>query len=155
MSVDELGEYGMQRMTDDEIAGFLSSQRTGVLGLPTAGSPYLLPISYGYDGDSRLYFTYVLGASSRKESLSDSADRASFLVFSVDSMFIWESVLLEGTIDELPESEWDTALEALTGVWRPGIYEEAELSRGATIYAFDVEERSGVKHTAVPPGFEA
>ena len=154
MSVDELGEYGMERMDDDEIAQFLATQKTGVLGLPSDGGPYLVPITYGYDGDSRVFFTFVLGASSRKEALSDRAESATFLVFRVDSMFVWESVLLSGAIAPLPESEWDVALAELADAWRPEVYEQANLSRGTRIYAFEIEDRSGIKHASVPPGFE-
>lgn len=154
MSVDELGEYGMERMDADEIAQFLATQKTGVLGLPSDGGPYLVPITYGYDGDSRLFFTFVLGASSRKEALSDRAESATFLVFRVDSMFVWESVLLSGAIAPLPESEWDVALAELADAWRPEVYEQANLSRGTRIYAFEIEDRSGIKHASVPPGFE-
>jgi len=154
MSVDELGEYGMERMDADEIAQFLATQKTGVLGLPSDGGPYLVPITYGYDGDSRVFFTFVLGASSRKEALSDRAESATFLVFRVDSMFVWESVLLSGAIAPLPESEWDVALAELADAWRPEVYEQANLSRGTRIYAFEIEDRSGIKHASVPPGFE-
>jgi nitroimidazol reductase NimA-like FMN-containing flavoprotein (pyridoxamine 5'-phosphate oxidase superfamily) len=154
MSVNELGEYGMERMNADEIGQFLATQKTGVLGLPSEDGPYLLPLTYGYDGESRLYFTFVLGASSRKETLSERAEHATFLVFQVDSMFVWESVLLSGSIEPLPESEWDVALAELTDAWRPEVYEQADLSRGVHIYAFDVEDRSGIKHASVPPGFQ-
>jgi nitroimidazol reductase NimA-like FMN-containing flavoprotein (pyridoxamine 5'-phosphate oxidase superfamily) len=154
MSVDELGEYGMERMDADEIGQFLATQKTGVLGLPSENGPYMLPLTYGYDGDSRLFFTFVLGASSRKETLSDRAENATFLVFQVDSMFVWESVLLSGSIETLPESQRDVALEALTGAWRPDVYEQAELTGGARIYAFGIEDWSGIKHTSTPTGFE-
>jgi nitroimidazol reductase NimA-like FMN-containing flavoprotein (pyridoxamine 5'-phosphate oxidase superfamily) len=155
MSVDELGEYGMERMNADEIAQFLATQRTGVLGLPSEDGPYLLPLTYGYDGESRLFFTFVLGASSRKEMLSERADSATFLVFQVDSMFVWESVLLSGRIEPLPESEWDEALAELTDAWRLAVFEQADLSGGIRIYAFEIEERSGFGHVSVPPEFRA
>lgn len=153
MSVDELTDHGMERMADDEIGAFLANQRTGVLGLPSEDGPYLLPLTYGYDGESRLFFTFVLGASSRKETLSDRSEHAAFLVYRVDSMFAWESVLLSGRIEALPEPEWDAALDVLTDAWRPEIYEEAALSRGAQLYAFEIEDRSGVRHTSLPPEF--
>lgn len=155
MSVDELGEYGMERMNADEITQFLATQRTGVLGLPSEDGPYLLPLTYGYDGESRLFFTFVLGASSRKETLSERADSATFLVFQVDSMFVWESVLLSGRIEPLPESEWDVALAELTDAWRPAVFEQADLSGGIRIYAFEIEERSGFRHASVPPEFQS
>ena len=80
MTVDELGAYGLERLSDDEINAFLANQRMGVLGLPTGDGPYMLPLSFGFDGESRLYFTYVLGGGSRKARLSDRADDASFPV---------------------------------------------------------------------------
>lgn len=39
MTIDELGGYGMQRMTDEEIENFLGMQSQGVLGLSAAGRP--------------------------------------------------------------------------------------------------------------------
>lgn len=156
MSVDELGEYGLERMDADDVDAFLSSQRTGVLGLPTRTNPYLLPLTFGYDDDaSRLFFTYVLGATSRKRDLSERAERATFLVYSVDSMFVWESVVLTGTISELPKSEWQTAMDALSDAWRPDVFEETDLSGGVAIYQFDVADRSGIKYASLPPGFDA
>ncbi len=154
MSVDELSDYGMARMDDTEIETFLANQRMGILGLPTAEAPYLLPLSFGYDGDERLYLTFVLGASSRKESLSDQAEYARFLVYKADSAFNWESVLLTGTIDELPEREWDDVEDVLAEAWNPDIFDQAELSRGVTVYAFRIEDRTGIKHTGLPAGFE-
>lgn len=154
MSIHELGEYGMDRMTDEEIDAFLSSQGTAVLGLPADAGPYMLPLTYGYGGGSRLFFTYVLGASSRKERLSERADRATALVFQYDSPFNWESVLLAGPIDELPATEWDTAIDSYSGGWRPELFRDADLSRGVTIYELDVEERSGIRHAGLPPEFQ-
>jgi hypothetical protein len=155
MSVDELAEYGMERMDDDDIDAFLSTQRTGVLGLPTETNPYLLPLTFGYDdGESRLLFTFVLGATSRKRDLTERAEQATFLVYSVDSMFVWESVMLSGSISELPESDWKTAMDALSDAWRPEIFEEADLSGGVAIYQFVIEDRSGIKYASLPPRFD-
>lgn len=154
MSIDELREYGLAEMDDSEIQGFLSSQKTGVLGLPEENGPYLLPLSFGYDGDSRLYFTYLLGSTSRKERLSGSADAASFLVFKVDTMYNWESVLLSGTIAPVPESEWDDLEEVLNDAWRPSLFETATLSGAVKVYEFRIDDRTGIKHQGLPPAFE-
>jgi hypothetical protein len=154
MSVRELQELGLETMSDDEIEGFLAGQGVGVLGLPTEGAPYMLPLSYDYDGDGRLYFTYLLGEESRKATLTEQAERASFLVYSADSAFNWESVLLEGTLRE-PDPEEPTApRDGTDRAWRPDILEQAELSCGVTVYIFDIEEQHGIKHTGLPPGFE-
>jgi uncharacterized protein len=154
MTVDELAEYGVNRMDDAEIRDFLLNQGMGVLGLPTEDTPYLLPMSYGFDGDSRLYFTYVLGDDSRKDRLSDRSESAAFLAYSADTMFVWESVLLTGTLDEVPEDEWDDVREAMAVAWRPDLFREASRVEGVKVYRLEVEERSGIKHVGLPPGFE-
>ncbi|WP_136718415.1 pyridoxamine 5'-phosphate oxidase family protein [Halorientalis salina] len=153
MSVDELADIGLERMTDSEIQSFLSNQGMGVLGLPTEGAPYLLPLSFGYDGGSQLYFTYVLGESSRKEELSDLAETARFLVYKADTMFSWESVLLTGTIEGLPESTWDEAIAAFENAWSPDIFREADLTRKIKIYEFHIDDQVGIKHMGLPEGF--
>lgn len=141
-------------MDDDAIEAFLSNRGTAVLGLPAPDGPYLLPLTYGYDGGARLYFTYVLGAGSRKEELTERADRATALVFRFDSPFVWESVLATGPIEELPATEWDAAIESFDAGWRPELFRDAELSRGIAIYALEIDERSGVRHTGLPSAFQ-
>lgn len=80
ITINELSDYGITKIDNDEIPGFLSSQSVGVLGLPTADAPVMRPLSFAYDGESRVYFLYILGSESRKEDLSDRADVARFLV---------------------------------------------------------------------------
>ena len=152
MTVDELGEYGMERMDDDAITGFLSARNMGVLGLPTGEEPYLLPMSYGFDGGRRLYFFYVVGADSRKADLSAAADSASFLVYSAETVFNWESVLLQGTLHELPTVKRAELADAAIPGWRPELFETASESEATLLYEFRIEEWDGVRHTGLPPG---
>lgn len=156
MTVDELREFGLAELTDDEISAFLSSQRVGVLALPgdeSDRSPYVLPISYGYDGDDRLYLTYVLGASSRKATLTESSEAARFLVFTVDSLYSWESVLLTGRLEPVPEDRWDDLESILSDAWRPELFASAVDEQQVRVYAFRIDDQSGVKHQGLPPGF--
>lgn len=153
MTVTALEEFGLERMSDHEIRAFLANQGMGVLGLPTAGdAPYLLPMSFGFDGGSSLYFTYVLGSESRKGRLSETAEEAGFLVYSARTMFTWESVFLTGEIDAVPPEEWDDLGGVLQGAWRPALLEEAIAAGDVGVYRFDVREQSGIKHTGLPPG---
>lgn len=154
MSIDELQEYGLAEMTDSDVQSFLSAQKMGILGLPGEDVPYLLPMSYGYDGDSRLYFTYLQGSSSRKATLSEAADVASFLVLSVDTMYNWQSALLTGSISTVPETAWDEIEEILSEVWRPALLEDATLSGDLAVYEFRIDEQTGVTHQGLPPGLE-
>ncbi|RQH02414.1 pyridoxamine 5'-phosphate oxidase family protein [Natrarchaeobius oligotrophus] len=153
MTVDELSNYGLEPMDDDEIEQFLSTKSLGVLGLPAAGAPYLLPMSYGFDGESRLYFIYVVGAESRKATLSDRTETASFLVYSAETMFHWQSVLTRGTIRSLSEDERSAVADAETPTWRPELLEAAGELEETRFYELRIEEWSGIRHSIKPPTF--
>ena len=154
MTVEQLEAYGMEQMREADIEDFLVSQRTGVLGLAAEGTPYLVPLSFGYDGGTSLYFTYVAAPKSRKARLSDRNDLASFLVYSVESAFNWRSVLLTGTISEVPESEWGDHAEAMSdNAWHPDLFERAKSSGRVLVYRFSIEDWSGLRHAGLPPGF--
>lgn len=154
MSIDALEEYGLKQMNETEIKNFLTAQGAGILGLPNEPVPYLLPMSYGFDGDRQLYFTYFVGPGSRKDSLSDRADAASFLVYRADSAFSWESVLLEGQIEALSPSEWEALGDATDGGWRPELFTAGSTEGNVSFYEFTIDAQTGVKHTGLPPGFE-
>lgn len=153
MTIDELTAYGMDRMDDEEIESYLKFQRVGVLALPTTDAPYLLPMAYGYDGGSHLYFNYVVGAESRKVELSDIADIASFLVYKAETMFHWRSVSLTGSIRRFPKAEYDTLTEAQIPAWRPELLETASETEQTQVYEFHIEEQTGIKHSIRPPSY--
>ena len=154
MTVDELESHGLVRMDDAEIRGFLASQSTGVLGLPAEDAPYLIPMSFGFDGEA-LYFSYVLGAESRKAALTEEGAPARFLVYRVDTTFNWESALLSGTIEAIPDPERDAVMETVRITWRPELFERAEGTEEVRLYRFRVADWTGVKHTGLPPAFES
>ncbi len=154
MTIDTLGEYGIARMEDVEVRGFLSSQHVGVLGLPAEGAPYLCPMSFWFDGTDRVYFPYVVGARSHKAALSDEAAIARLLVYRAETAFNWRSVLLTGPIDEVPEDERDAVEAELDVAWRPALFERAGESETTALYALRIDEQSGIKHLGLPPGFD-
>lgn len=153
MTIDELSEYGMHRMDDDEVEGFLASHSLGVLGLSTEGAPFLIPMSYGFDGGSRLYFFFVVGRESRKAELASEAESASFLVYSAETLFNWSSVLLTGTLRRLPEEKRSDLSEAHAPGWRPELFEAASETEETQLYEFRIREWTGIRHTGLPPGF--
>jgi len=154
MTIDELSDYGMDRMNDDEIRGFLSSQSVGVLGLPTENVPVMRPLFFWYDGDSQIYFLYVIGPGSQKEDLSDRADVARFLVYNVDTPFMWTSVLLTGPISDVPESEREPIEDVMEMRWRPDLFEQAGTSENTKLYQLQIEDQAGITHRGLPPAFD-
>ncbi|MBX0295802.1 pyridoxamine 5'-phosphate oxidase family protein [Haloarcula nitratireducens] len=153
MTVESMREYGLEHMADDEMRNFLSNQRMGVIGLPATDAPYLVPISFGYDGESSLYFTFVGGPDSRKRTLMDAAETVRFLTYSAQSVFNWQSLMLTGAVSRVPEAEWDRLADVLQGVWRPEVFEAAIAAEEVVVYRLDVDEWAGIKHTGLPPGF--
>ena len=153
MTLEELERYGLETMREEEIEAMLASHSVGVLGLPAEDMPYLVPLSYAYDDDS-LYFTYLLGKESRKERLTEAVERGRFLVYDANSMFRWESVVVDGTFRKVPPSEWGDLAEVLAEAWRPRLFETASTARHVSIYAFDIVETSGIKQTDLPPGMQ-
>ena len=153
MTIDELEAYGTERMDADQIDQLLSSQGTGVLALPTDGAPIMRPLSFHFDGNSALHFVYVVGKESRKAELSDRADAARFLVYSMETPFNWRSVLLAGTVSRVPEAEAETVREAMETT-RPDLFRRAMAAEDTGLYRFGVEERTGVKHLGLPPELE-
>lgn len=151
MTLDDLAD--VERMDDEEIRRFLSSHSVGVLGLPTENAPSMRPISFWFDGASRLYLLYVLGASSRKEDLSARADVVRFLVYTTESAFIWRSVLLTGRLSEVSESDWETVQDDLEHAWRPDVFNKAIDTDNIKIYQLDISEQTGIKSIGLPPGF--
>jgi hypothetical protein len=154
MSLEDLRDSGANQMTEAEIHDFLVSEGVGILGVPSEGAPYIIPMSFGYDGESSLYFTFFLGASSRKETLCERADAVSFLVYRAKSLYNWESVVLTGTIEAVPDDQWDVVRDAMRNAWHPQVFENAEPERGISGYQFRIEHKSGLRYTGVPPRFE-
>ena len=154
MTVDDLAEYGMEPMTDETIRRFLSAQSVGVLGISTDREPLLRPLSFWFDGDSALYFVYVLGEESQKAAMSNATETARFLVYSAETPFQWRSVLLSGSLEEVPESELSAVLAEMEIRWRPDLFERASLEEPTALYRFDIAEWTGIKHLGLPPGLE-
>ncbi|WP_338729851.1 pyridoxamine 5'-phosphate oxidase family protein [Haladaptatus sp. DJG-WS-42] len=154
MTIDDLGEYGVVRMDDEEVTKFLSSQHVGVLSLPTDGAPSMRPLSFWFDGKHRLYFLYLGGESGRKALLSDEADTARFLVYRAETMFNWRSILLTGTISQVEDDQH--ALDELMALpQRPDLFKEAIDAEETVLYRFDITEQTGIKHLGLPAGLEA
>ncbi|MFB6102273.1 MAG: pyridoxamine 5'-phosphate oxidase family protein [Haloplanus sp.] len=154
MTTDEFDYGNASRMDDDEIRGFLSSQHVGVLGLDAGDAPSLRPMSFWFDGEAALYFLYVLGDDSRKEALTRRTDTARFLVYRAETPFNWRSVLLTGTIREVPADELEAVSEAMDLGRRPDAIATAAESERTGLYRLRIDEQTGIEHLGLPPEFE-
>ncbi|WP_436925040.1 pyridoxamine 5'-phosphate oxidase family protein [Halosimplex amylolyticum] len=155
MTTSERERIGITGMEEGEIDAFLSSQGVGVLGLPADGVPYLVPLSFGFDGEDAIYFTFVGGTDSRKRELGDRADRAGFLVYKASTPYTWQSVVLSGPIASVPESEVPDLGDVMGNAWYPDAFDVAVSDDGISVYRLEIETKNGLKQTGLPPRFEA
>jgi nitroimidazol reductase NimA-like FMN-containing flavoprotein (pyridoxamine 5'-phosphate oxidase superfamily) len=156
MTVDDLTDYGMVRMDDDEVRALLSSHSIGVLGLPTDDAPCLRPMSYGYDDEEdALYLLYIVGSGSRKAELSDRAETARFLVYSAETQFNWRSALLTGHVDRVVESEAEAVEDRVHLPWQPDLFRRAGAEERTRLYRLAIADWTGLKHVGLPPAFAA
>lgn len=150
MSISAMTESGIVPMDDDQISDFLLQQGVGILGIPDEEFPYLVPLSFGYDGDSAVYFVYLLfGPESRKEKLTEQAGRGRLLVYSAQSIHEWQSVSVTGRITTIPDAEWSTLQETMENAWHPDLFSSASPMRGVRGYRFDIEDWSGIQYGVV------
>jgi hypothetical protein len=147
MSTDELLESDAERMSDSEVREFLRREGVGVLGLPAPDAPYLLPLSFGFDGDSTLYFVFLrFGPESLKVQLSEGSPTARFLVYRADSVHEWRSVQLTGPIDEVADDEWPALRDAMANAWHPDVFSSAAPMRGIAGYRLEATGWTGIQH---------
>jgi len=148
---DIIEESSTDRMNDQQIRDFLLEQGVGVLGLSDEDLPYLIPMSFGYDGESTLYFLFLLfGAETRKETLSDQSERATFAVYSVESAFEWRSVTLSGEITAVPDDGWESLQTSMENAWHPNLFSSATPQRGVQGYQLSIEEWTGIWNRSSP-----
>jgi len=146
MSIGELRESSGTSMTAKELRAFLTEQGVGILGLVDESVPYLVPMSFGFDGEQTLYFVFLLfGAESQKQQLCDRAQQGRFLVYSADSIHDWQSVSLEGTIAKVADEEWDQLTDAMENAWHPDLFSAASPMRGIEGYRFRIDEWTAIQ----------
>jgi nitroimidazol reductase NimA-like FMN-containing flavoprotein (pyridoxamine 5'-phosphate oxidase superfamily) len=147
-------DTGGERMERSEAAAFLAERGVGVLSLADDDVAYGLPLSYGYDADADVVYFVLLrpGESSRKERFVETTERASFLVYDVESPGEWHSVIAEGSLRPTREDEDDRAVEVIeTNAWYPDLFRESTPTRGVAGWALDVQRLTGVRGGDTPP----
>jgi len=87
------------KLTPEEIETVLHQQVVGRLGCHAGGLTYVVPISYGYDGE----FIYGHTVEGMKIKMLRENPRACFEVDTMVNMANWKSVIAWGEFEELTE----------------------------------------------------
>jgi len=99
-------------LSADEIDRILARQRVGRLACAADDRPYVVPITYAYDGE----FLYGYGAPGRKIDVMRRQPRVCFEVDELDGESEWRSVVADGLFEELiTDDQRRTALRLLNG----------------------------------------
>ena len=123
----------------------LRNEGVGILALTDGDEAYGVPLSFGYDGDSRLYFLFLgLGETSKKEQLATQTEMASFTVTSVQSKHEWQSVIATGSVVSVPDTENDDLYAAIEdNAWYPSLFSESDPLTGVRGWALEIETVTG------------
>ncbi|MEY7850557.1 pyridoxamine 5'-phosphate oxidase family protein [Natrarchaeobius sp. A-rgal3] len=92
-------------MTDAEVDAFLARHETGVLSLARTDEPYAIPISYGYDGDDRLFYMRMVSTPESEKRTFLESDPGARLVVYDERESTYRSVIATGTLENIPPSE--------------------------------------------------
>jgi nitroimidazol reductase NimA-like FMN-containing flavoprotein (pyridoxamine 5'-phosphate oxidase superfamily) len=96
-------------LTSEEIDGLLRSEAIGRIGCYAFGRPYIVPITYAYDGVA----VYGHSREGLKLRVMRSNPTVCFEVDRMKSLSDWQSVIALGTFSELEAGEAEIAMELL------------------------------------------
>lgn len=97
------------QLNESQINNILSSQVVGRLACCNAGQPYIVPVTYTYDGK------YIYGQTNEGTKLNMLRNNPT-VCFEVDvmtNMTNWQSVIIFGTFEELQNKEAENARDTL------------------------------------------
>ncbi|AAG19789.1 MULTISPECIES: pyridoxamine 5'-phosphate oxidase family protein [Halobacterium] len=100
MALDQQTE--LSRAETDAV---LARNETGVLSLARGDEPYAIPISYGYDAESRTVFLRLVSTPDSEKRAFLSSSPAVRLVVSEESPPEYRSVVAQGTLTEISTDE--------------------------------------------------
>ena len=108
-TIRELSAEGVEALLRTAIVGRIACCGHGRTG---NGRPYLVPLAYGYDGES----VYAHSGPGRKLDLMRSEPRVTFEVDEAEASDRWRSVIAEGSFEEIKDQrQRDAALEVIYG----------------------------------------
>jgi nitroimidazol reductase NimA-like FMN-containing flavoprotein (pyridoxamine 5'-phosphate oxidase superfamily) len=96
-------------LTSEEIDGVLRSEAVGRIGCYAFGRPYVVPITYAYDGVA----IYGHSREGLKLRMMRSHPTVCFEVDRLESLASWQSVIATGTFSELEAGEAEVAMQLL------------------------------------------
>lgn len=138
-------------MADHEIDQALKEIGYGTLALTRDDKAYGVPVSFGYDGERLFLYLFQFGGGSKKLGYSEQTQRASLTVIDVESRTEWRSVIVTGTLHEVPEAETEQAEAVIDdNAWFPTFFPPDSPVTGVQWTELRIEEITGRKGEKSP-----
>lgn len=126
-------------LNETQIEEVIIENIVGRLGCSLEGNPYVIPISYAYDG----VFIYCRSFDGLKITIMRKNPAVCFQVDTMKHMADWQSVIIRGTYEELKnEKDRNAALQKLEGRSFPPI--SSETVKFSKEWPFPSEDYSAV-----------
>jgi nitroimidazol reductase NimA-like FMN-containing flavoprotein (pyridoxamine 5'-phosphate oxidase superfamily) len=97
-------------MSPSEIEAFVRSQKVGRIGCHVDGETYVVPVIFGWAGE----YVYVYTTEGKKVDMMRVNQRVCFEVDEYLSSGNWQSVIAQGTYEELRGEDATRALQIIT-----------------------------------------
>ena len=126
----------MGNLTQTEVEDVLRSEVVGRIACVADGWPYIVPVTYVYDGGD---FVFSHAAEGRKTAAMRENRQVCFEVEQIRSMGNWRTVIALGRYEELARDEEERAMDLLAGQFAWGHGGTPPLDRRE-----DVHRREGI-----------
>jgi len=153
MSQNLYAQFSGTPMRRDDIDRLLRTQGYGILSLCDDGTPYSIPISFGYDGESIYLPMLSEGPRSTKLELLTEGTVARLLVTAISGRFNWRSISITGPVQPVaPDgSEWEQFIETVDdNAWFMRGFERADSLDSFQGWRLDPESVTGLERTEQP-----
>jgi uncharacterized protein len=108
----------MGNLTSDQIEDVLRSEIIGRIACVADGWPYIVPVTYVYDGGE---FVFSHSAAGRKTEAMRKNTQVCFEVEQIHSVSNWRTVIARGRFEELERDDEERAMDLIAGrfAWVP------------------------------------
>lgn len=134
-------------MSTEEMERFLERRGVGTLAFGDEEGGYAVPMSFGYDApNSRCVFQFAFGDGSRKKTYVEKNNTVTLSVHQRPDIEDWRTVLVEGTLKEIPSEEETRASAVFASQARMAsneVFRQPVEETEFVWYALDAEEMSG------------
>lgn len=136
----------MRELDSEDVTALLRRNGLGVLALDGGVAPYQIPVAFGYDPDDDTLVLQFEGTDGDKHSCLDHNPNVGLTVYEeVEPGTVWQSVLLQGTLQEISYQDAEAAFAALArntqDAPNPVVWGDAGAE--LTPYRLQIDDRTG------------